>query len=91
MTKIQRTKDDIPPIEFKILAKPEVPESIIAADAFPMDPTTATSRSDSPSKVSWIPSPMLFMIVDEPLAKEEIVLPKILPTPVMIDPPPTVL
>ena len=79
-----------PPREEMILANPGMEVVITFAVALPILPTTLLLSPPSPLKVSFIPLPKEPIIWLPPLAREEIVSPRIIPIPETMSPSPVV-
>ena len=85
-TNAQRSKPLMPPIEDRSLVSAVEVVVMTLAVAFPMDPTTFSSRSPTPASVSRMPAPIDRIISLPPLATADIVVPRILPMPEIMSP-----
>ena len=70
MTNTYRTIPECPPIESRVFEIPKAPAPIKLEVALAILPTTFSSRSPTPWKVSRNPSPIVFIISEPPLASE---------------------
>ena len=80
-----------PPIASRTLDTPVVPAVITLAVAFEIDPTTDSSKSPTPWKVSLIPGSNALMIWLPPEARDDMVCPNSDPMPARTEPPPVSL
>ena len=80
-----------PPMAFRILVIPAVPAVMKFAVAFEIEPTTDSSKSPTPWKVSLIPAPSALMFWLLPDANEVMLCPNREPIPAKTDPCPVFL